>query len=122
MLTVKYLLEVAGFLLMAAAAAMLLHDIYRLYQQSNLILNNQPRPAEVRPRYRAAGRLTALALVTLLAGLSSRVVPSGMAGVRVSQISGRLPGSKARTTANSSSPTMCCTTLPAMAAAPPEKQ
>jgi len=30
MLTVKYLLEVAGFLLMAAAAAMLLHDLYRL--------------------------------------------------------------------------------------------
>lgn len=92
MLTVKYLLEVAGFLLMAAAAAMLLHDLYRLYQQSNLILNDQPRPAEIQPRYRAAGRITALALASLLAGIGIQVVPAGMAGVRVSQISGTLPG------------------------------
>lgn len=41
------LLEVAGFLLVVAAAALLLHDLYRLYYQSILILNNQPRPAEV---------------------------------------------------------------------------
>jgi regulator of protease activity HflC (stomatin/prohibitin superfamily) len=92
MLTVKYLLEVAGFVLMAAAAAILLHDLYRLYQQSDLILNDQPRPAVIQPRYRAAGRITAVALVCLLAGLSIQVVPAGMAGVRVSQISGTLPG------------------------------
>jgi len=92
MLTVKYLLEVVGFVLMAAAAAILLHDLYRLYLQSNLILNDQPRPAEVRPRWRAAGRVTALALVALLCGLSIQVVPPGMAGVRVSQISGTLAG------------------------------
>jgi regulator of protease activity HflC (stomatin/prohibitin superfamily) len=92
MLTVKYLLEVAGFVLMAAAAAILLHDLYRLYQQSNLILNDQPRPAEIQPRYRAAGRITALALASLLAGISIQVVPAGMAGVRVSQITGTLPG------------------------------
>jgi regulator of protease activity HflC (stomatin/prohibitin superfamily) len=92
MLTVKYLLEVVGFVLIAAAAAILLHDLYRLYQQSNLILNDQPRPAEIQPRYRAAGRIAALALVCLLTGLSVQVVPAGMAGVRVSQISGTLPG------------------------------
>ena len=92
MLTVKYLLEVAGFVLMAAAAAILLHDLYRLYQQSNLILNDQPRPAEIQPRYRAAGRITALALTSLLAGIGIQVVPAGMAGVRVSQITGTLPG------------------------------
>ena len=62
MLTMKYLLEVAGFVLMAAAAAMLLHDLFRLYQQSNLILNDQPRPAVIEPRYRAAGRIAALGL------------------------------------------------------------
>ena len=92
MLTVKYLLEVAGFVLMAAAAAMLLHDLFRLYQQSDLILNDQPRPAVIVPRYRAAGRFAGLGLVCLLAGLSVQVVPAGMAGVRVSQISGTLPG------------------------------
>ncbi|MEI9971936.1 MAG: SPFH domain-containing protein [Ignavibacteriota bacterium] len=88
----KYLLEVVGFVLMAAAAAILIHDLFRLYQQSNLIIHDQPRPAAVEPRYRAAGRLTALGLVCLLCGLSVQVVPSGMAGVRVSQISGTLPG------------------------------
>ena len=92
MLTVKYLLEVAGIVLMAAAAAMLLHDLYRLYLQSNLILNDQPRPAAIEPRYHAAGRVTILGLVCLLAGLSVQVVPAGMASVRVSQISGTLPG------------------------------
>jgi len=92
MLTVKYLLEVVGFVLIAAAAAILLHDLYRLYQQSNLILNDQARPAVIQPRYRAAGRIAALALVCLMAGLSMQVVPAGMAGVRVSQISGTLPG------------------------------
>jgi regulator of protease activity HflC (stomatin/prohibitin superfamily) len=92
MLTVKYLLEVAGFVLMAAAAAILLHDLFRLYQQSNLILYDQPRPAVIEPRSRAAGRFTALGLVCLLAGLSIQIVPAGMAGVRVSQISGTLPG------------------------------
>ena len=92
MLTVKYLLEVAGFVLIVAAAAILIHDLFRLYQQSNLILNDQPRPAVIEPRYRAAGRFTAIGLVCLLAGLSLQVVPAGMAGVRVSQISGTLPG------------------------------
>src|SRR5208283_563928 len=92
MLTVKYLLEVVGFVLIAAAAAILIHDLFRLYQQSNLILNDQPRPAVIEPRYRAAGRFTAIGLVCLMAGLSVQVVPAGMAGVRVSQISGNLPG------------------------------
>jgi regulator of protease activity HflC (stomatin/prohibitin superfamily) len=92
MLTVKYLLEVAGFVLMAAAAAILFHDLFRLYQQSTLILTDQPRPAAIEPRYRAAGRFAALGICCLLIGLSVQVVPSGMAGVRVSQISGTLPG------------------------------
>ena len=92
MLTVKYLLEVAGFVLMAAAAAMLLNDLYRLYQQSELILQDQPRPAAIEPRYRAAGRLTAVAIACLVAGLSVEVAPAGMAGVRVSEISRTLPG------------------------------
>ena len=92
MLTVKYLLEAAGFVLIAAAAAMLFHDLLRLYRQSNLILNDQPRPAAIEPRYRAAGRFAAIGIVCLLAGLSVQVVPPGMAAVRVSQISGTLPG------------------------------
>jgi regulator of protease activity HflC (stomatin/prohibitin superfamily) len=81
MLTLKYLLEAAGFALLAGGAAMALYDAYRLYQQ-----------ATFSPRWRAAARLAGLALIPLLAGLSIVVVPSGKAGVRVSQVSGTLPG------------------------------
>ena len=91
-LTLKYLFEIAGLALLAAATAILLQDLYRLYQQSTLILNNQPSPEPVRPRWRAAGRITGVALGVLLIGLSIQVVPAGMAGVRISQISGTLPG------------------------------
>jgi regulator of protease activity HflC (stomatin/prohibitin superfamily) len=80
MLTLKYLLEFAGFALLAAAAAMALYDAYRFHKE------------QFQPRWREAGRLAALALLPLLAGLSVQVVPAGMAGVRVSQISGTLPG------------------------------
>ena len=69
MLAMKYLLEIAGIVLMAAAAAILLHDLYRLYQQSNLILNHQTRPAVIEPHYATAGQITALAIVCLLAGV-----------------------------------------------------
>ncbi len=64
--TIKHLLEIVGFVLIAAAAAILFHDLYRLYQQSDLILNHQPRPAVIQPRYRAAGCLTAVALACIL--------------------------------------------------------
>lgn len=80
MLTLKYLLEFAGFALLAAAAATALYDVYRFYKE------------QFQPRWREAGRLAALALAPLLIGLSIQVVPAGMAGVRVSQMSGTLPG------------------------------
>ena len=76
MLTLKYLLETLGFALLAAAAAMVLYDVYR----------------RLEPRWQPAGRIAGLALVPLLAGISIQVVPAGMAGVRVSQISGTLTG------------------------------
>jgi len=76
MLTLKYLLESVGFGMLAAAAAMVIYD---LIQRS-------------RPRLRPAGRLAAMALIPLLAGISIVVVPAGAAGVRISQISGTLPG------------------------------
>ena len=92
MLTLKYLFEIAGLALLAAATAILFQDLYRLYQQSTLILNNQPSADPVRPRWRASGRIAVVAMGVLLTGLSIQVVPGGMAGVRISQISGTLPG------------------------------
>jgi regulator of protease activity HflC (stomatin/prohibitin superfamily) len=80
MLTLKYLLEFAGFALLAAAAAMALYDTYRFHKE------------QFQPRWREACRLAALALLPLLIGLSIQVVPAGMAGVRVSEMSGTLPG------------------------------
>jgi len=76
MLTLKYLLESVGFGMLAAAAAMVIYDLIKRSQ----------------PRLRAGGRLAAMALIPLLAGISIVVVPAGAAGVRISQISGTLPG------------------------------
>jgi regulator of protease activity HflC (stomatin/prohibitin superfamily) len=77
MLTLKYLLESVGFGLLAASAALLILDYRR---------------GAVAMRWRSAARLAALALIPLLAGISIVVVPAGMAGVRVSQVSGTMPG------------------------------
>ncbi len=92
MLTLKYLFEIAGLALLAAATAILLQDLYRLYRQSALILNHQPCPEPVRPRWLPAGRIATVALAILLAGIAIQIVPAGTAGVRVSQVSGTLPG------------------------------
>jgi len=81
MLILKYLFEIVGFAALAGAAAMVLYDLYRRYQESGTV-----------PRWRAAGRIAAWGLLPLLVGLSIEVVPAGMAGVRVSQISGTVPG------------------------------
>jgi regulator of protease activity HflC (stomatin/prohibitin superfamily) len=77
MLTLKYLLEVVGFGLLAASAALLILD----YRRDDAGI-----------RWRLAARLTAAAIIPLLVGISIVVVPAGMAGVRVSQISGTMPG------------------------------
>ena len=81
MLTLKYLLEAVGFALLAAAAVTVLHDYLR---------RNQPEAESI--RWRNAARLSLLAMIPLLIGLSVQIVPAGMAGVRVSQISGTLQG------------------------------
>ncbi len=77
MLTLKYLLESVGFGLLAASAALLILDY---------------RSGAAVPRWRMAARFAALALIPLLVGISIVVVPAGMAGVRVSQVSGTMPG------------------------------
>jgi regulator of protease activity HflC (stomatin/prohibitin superfamily) len=82
MLALKYLLEFLGLALLAAAAALALHDLYRSYQSVEA----------VQPRWRLAIRIAAVAILPLLAGLAIEIVPAGMAGVRVSQVSGTLDG------------------------------
>ena len=94
MLAIKYLLLLMGWGLIAAGIALATYDFYLLWQYRRL-LANQPseKPPEPEPvRWRAGVRLAALALLLMLVSASIVVVPTGSAGVRVSQISGTLPG------------------------------
>jgi regulator of protease activity HflC (stomatin/prohibitin superfamily) len=81
MLFTKYLLLVFGAGLLAAAAGAVIHGAY-------LLTKSLERPI----RWRLAGKLAIAACVPILLGLSIVVVPAGMAGVRVSEISGTQPG------------------------------
>ena len=84
MLLLKYLLLASGTGLLAGAAGILFFDAYRAYARGALAIGAV--------RWRAAGKIALLAWLPLLAGSSITVVPDGMAGVRVSQVSGVLPG------------------------------
>jgi regulator of protease activity HflC (stomatin/prohibitin superfamily) len=93
MLALKLLLIVAGALLFAAALAIPLYSLFKRMQ--TMRKNNAEPEAAVDPEPVAWRRSIPLALagcVPLLIALSIVVVPSGMGGVRVSQLSGTLPG------------------------------
>ncbi len=91
MIVLKYLLEISGFALLAAAAAWVAIELIKVYRQPGPGIATLEEALTVRGRWRTPGRLALLGLIPLLAGLSIAVVPAGMAGVRVSQISGTLP-------------------------------
>src|SRR5262245_28045254 len=82
MLFVKYLLMTGAFGLFTSAGTILILDIQRAFRTGGAVL----------VRWHLAGRLAALGWLPLLPALSLAVVPAGMAGVRVSQISGTLDG------------------------------
>jgi regulator of protease activity HflC (stomatin/prohibitin superfamily) len=82
MVLLKYVLVAGGVGLFVAALIMLVSDAYRLWVAG----------APMSPRWPLAARLAACGCAPLLLALSIEVVPSGMAGVRVSQFSGTLPG------------------------------
>src|SRR5262245_36177221 len=82
MLLLKYGLLLCAVGCFLAAAVVLVAEAVASVRAS--------RPFE--PRWRLAGRLVALAWLVLLPGLGIVVVPSGMGGVRVSQLSGTLAG------------------------------
>jgi len=94
MLFLKYLLMWCGIAMMAIAAGILIHDLWlrsrqRLAAQSGETQTAGPQPTV---RWRISLALALLAWGPMLLALGIIVVPSGMAGVRVSQTSGTLPG------------------------------
>src|SRR5438045_7430755 len=94
MLAIKYLLLLMGWGLIAVGIASATYDVYLLWQYRRLLANQpsekSPEPEPV--RWRTGIRQAALALLLMLLSASIVVVPTGSAGVRVSQISGTLPG------------------------------
>jgi len=94
MLVVKYLLIVGAVAMLVVAAAIILYDVYLSVQcRRRLALNpDLPLPLPRPLRWKEVVQLAVLSLVPLLLGLSIAVVPSGMAGLRVSEFSGTRPG------------------------------
>ena len=93
MIALKLLLTVAGALLIAAALAIPLYSLWlriRMARRKAAGETELPEPEEIAWRMPAALVLTAC--LPLLIASSIVVVPSGMGGVRVSQVRGTLPG------------------------------
>lgn len=100
MLALKDLLIAAGVLLLAAAFALTLYDLWQaleVYRKRAALLAGAADGGQTLPDYQPVRWRTSAALI-LVAGLplliadSIVVVPAGMGGVRVSQLRGTLPG------------------------------
>jgi regulator of protease activity HflC (stomatin/prohibitin superfamily) len=94
MLFLKYLLTWGGIAMIAMAAGILAYDVYLglRYRQRGGEGGTEPLPPVPHVRWRGALGLALLAWGPILLALGIIVVPSGMAGVRVSQTSGTLAG------------------------------
>jgi regulator of protease activity HflC (stomatin/prohibitin superfamily) len=94
MLALKYLLITCGVGMMIAAMCILTYDLYRemLYRRLLETPGGAVGATPVVLRWRTSLALAMLAWGPLLVAFSIVVVPSGMAGVRVSEMSGTVPG------------------------------
>ena len=94
MLFLRYLLLWSGVGMILAAAGILSYDFYLelKYRQAMLMPGTVPLPPVPRIRWRGSLALALLAWGPILVALGIVVVPSGMAGVRVSQTKGTLAG------------------------------
>jgi regulator of protease activity HflC (stomatin/prohibitin superfamily) len=98
MIALKTLLMIAGMLLITIAAGIPLHGLwmqiqYAMKKKSGLLLETgdvEPEPAPI--AWRGPVALALVGCIPLLMATSMVVVPSGMGGVRISQISGTEPG------------------------------
>jgi len=93
MLALKYLLMCGGLGMILVAVGILSYDLYNeiLYRRA-LATPGASIPSEPRTRWRTSIALGLLAWGPILLAFSIVVVPTGMAGVRVSETSGTVPG------------------------------
>jgi len=95
MLYLKYILELVGSLMLAGAAGVSAYDVYLLVEfRKKLLLPEEARVGLRAPvmKWKTMAMIGAAALLPLILAQGIVVVPSGMAGVRVSQTDGTLPG------------------------------
>ena len=93
MLFLKLMLIIGGISMIVVAAAILGYDLYlQARYRKALASGTTPDAPLPQPRWRASLAFALLAWAPILIALSIVVVPSGMAGVRVSQTEGTLPG------------------------------
>ena len=94
MLFLKNLLMWGGVGMIVTALSILAYDLFLLNQhrQISVVGPDEKLTPEPRVRWRISLALVLLAWAPLLVALSIIVVPSGMAGVRISQTSGTLAG------------------------------
>jgi regulator of protease activity HflC (stomatin/prohibitin superfamily) len=92
MLPLKYALFATGSILFLTGIVVVILDAVRTWRLSQTIPPDQPWPPAAALRWRLAARLAVVAFLVLLPAFGIVVIPSGTAGVRVSQISGTLAG------------------------------
>jgi regulator of protease activity HflC (stomatin/prohibitin superfamily) len=96
MLFLRYLLLITGFGLFIGAAAILVYDLYVIFKGRKPAHDAPgPFPGEQKAprtlRWPIAQKTAYIGIAPVLLGLSIALIPSGAAGVRVSQISGASP-------------------------------
>ena len=94
MLALRELLIAVGVGMILVAVIILSYDLYREILHRRAVAQEGAGPTPARPglRWRTSLALALLAWGPLLIAFGIVVVPSGMAGVRISQMSGTLPG------------------------------
>src|ERR1700675_4668604 len=94
MLALKYVLMAGGLGMILAAVSILGYDLYRelLYRRALATPGAATVPPLPQWRWRTSVALGLLAWGPILLAFAIVVVPSGMAGIRVSEMSGTVPG------------------------------
>jgi regulator of protease activity HflC (stomatin/prohibitin superfamily) len=93
MLTFKYFLMAVGLVLFVAGISVSAYDIWLTIQYRRAVTRGQEGAREPQPiRWRMTLALVALSWAPMLIALSIAIVPSGMAGVRVSETRGTEAG------------------------------